>query len=516
MDHSGLVGGAQGAADLLADVQRRRLLQRRVRLGDEVEQVLPLEALHHVVGGAVRERAEVDDLDDVLAPDRGGGLGLALEAKQQALVHLPLGAEGLHGEGPAGLDLGDRVDDAHAAAPEHAVDPVAVLDHAPDPGVLAEALPGEDGPGHRGLAGGGLPRPAGLAAALVALRLRIRGVDALRIPSGDVRRRPLPPNFLRGAAPRPMIHRSPAHACPRFPLCAQEAPVGAPPRRRPRRARRRGVERPGEGAGGGGWGRGRDRHRGRVRDRDRGRDRIRFRFRFRRRRVRRLGERRSRSPRRALQPRALPGDPTGARGAAAQLRAGRPALLPRGLRPADRARAGEPLRAGADRAAGGAPLRRGADEQRHLPAGAQSVLLHGRHPDHPAPGGAARIGLGALRLGRPRRRHPGLPAGLLHRPRERGPAPPPSDLRGLLLDGHGRRRARRGPAPDRRETTRSGWARATAASIGSRPPGWWPTRGAFPPWCPASRATAARRWARAFRRPPSTCASSTPSPGISA
>src|SRR5690606_14321257 len=94
-----------------------------------------LEQLHHEVGRAVREVAEVGDGGDVRVAYARRRLRLADEALDDRLHARELGAEHLDRHALAEPLVRDLVDDAHAAAADDALDEVAIVDAPPYPGV---------------------------------------------------------------------------------------------------------------------------------------------------------------------------------------------------------------------------------------------------------------------------------------------------------------------------------------------------------------------------------------------
>ena len=68
--------------------------RKRAALREDVGEVAPLEVLHHDVGRAVGERADVDHPGDVLALDARGGARLAHEARDGLGVRGGLAARG--------------------------------------------------------------------------------------------------------------------------------------------------------------------------------------------------------------------------------------------------------------------------------------------------------------------------------------------------------------------------------------------------------------------------------------
>ena len=106
------------------------------RLLDGAREVRSVEELHHEVGGAVGQRAEVRDVDDVLVTDGGRALGLLAEARDDLLVLRHVRTEDLHRERLAQHDVLAEVDETHAAFTEHALDEVAAVDGGPDEWVV--------------------------------------------------------------------------------------------------------------------------------------------------------------------------------------------------------------------------------------------------------------------------------------------------------------------------------------------------------------------------------------------
>ncbi len=98
MDDARLVSGAQGEAELLADVDGAHRLDGGVLL-DGARQIDAVEELHHEVGRAVGQRSEVADVDDVLVADRRRALRLLAEAGDDLLVVRDLGTQDLDRQG---------------------------------------------------------------------------------------------------------------------------------------------------------------------------------------------------------------------------------------------------------------------------------------------------------------------------------------------------------------------------------------------------------------------------------
>ena len=131
MHDAPLVGRAEGVAELHADVDDALHVHRPLAL-DGRAQRRAVEELHHEVGRAVGERAEVAHVADVRAPDRARALRLAAEARHHPLVAGDLLLEDLHREALVEDDVPRLVDEAHAPLAEDALDRVAALEGRTD------------------------------------------------------------------------------------------------------------------------------------------------------------------------------------------------------------------------------------------------------------------------------------------------------------------------------------------------------------------------------------------------
>ncbi len=91
-------------------------------------EILALEQLHHDEERAARELAEVAHLDDVPAAEQVRRLRLAHEPLEHGLGAIGAGAQHLHGADLPDHDVPARVDGAHTALADDALDPPAPLD----------------------------------------------------------------------------------------------------------------------------------------------------------------------------------------------------------------------------------------------------------------------------------------------------------------------------------------------------------------------------------------------------
>ena len=105
---------------------------RAVRFRQQRAQALAVEKLHDEVRGPVGQLAEVADVDDVLVADRARGAGLLQEALVELVVVRHLAAQDLDGDPLVDHLVAGRVDDAHTAFAEDAVDDVAAVDRLAD------------------------------------------------------------------------------------------------------------------------------------------------------------------------------------------------------------------------------------------------------------------------------------------------------------------------------------------------------------------------------------------------
>ena len=125
VDHSAPVREPGGLQDLLGEVDRARLRQRRV-LADQLLERPPVEVLHRDVVGPV-VLAAVEDADDVrvLQPGRGGGL--PPEALDELAVAREAAVEHLERDVAAELAVLGAVDVGHPAGADPVLDQVAAV-----------------------------------------------------------------------------------------------------------------------------------------------------------------------------------------------------------------------------------------------------------------------------------------------------------------------------------------------------------------------------------------------------
>ena len=112
-----------------------------VRVLREVAEALALEELHHEVGGAVGQVAEVRDVDDVRVADARRGLRFLQEAVEDLAILCQIGAEDLHGDLLVDHLVAREIDEAHPAFAEQLLDLVAVVEGGADVGVGRIGLP---------------------------------------------------------------------------------------------------------------------------------------------------------------------------------------------------------------------------------------------------------------------------------------------------------------------------------------------------------------------------------------
>ena len=137
---------------------------------------LALDVLHDdVVPARLLVKAGIEHLHDVRVDEPGGGLGLALEARDECRVVGEMLGEELHGHEPFQARVQRAVHRRHPAVPEAAFEPVAAGDHLCVHGAAAPPAP--------------LPWPLPGAAVCVALPvadvLEIGGVPPL-LPAVEV------------------------------------------------------------------------------------------------------------------------------------------------------------------------------------------------------------------------------------------------------------------------------------------------------------------------------------------
>lgn len=117
------MGEGQGAGDVAGDAEglQERQAAEAAQAGAEG---LARQVLHHHVGGAARQLAALDDVDETGVADADGGARLVDEAAHVLAVGRELLVEELHGGAVAAAAVAGLVDRAHAAAtdePDHAV-----------------------------------------------------------------------------------------------------------------------------------------------------------------------------------------------------------------------------------------------------------------------------------------------------------------------------------------------------------------------------------------------------------
>jgi hypothetical protein len=109
-------------------LRTRRFLDRQASPGEDPFERLSLDALHgdEVHRFAVSQGGAVDvvDRDDVGMVERGGRLGLALEAPPALGVSDGLAGEDLQGDRPLEVGVESAIDDAHSALAELAEDAI--------------------------------------------------------------------------------------------------------------------------------------------------------------------------------------------------------------------------------------------------------------------------------------------------------------------------------------------------------------------------------------------------------
>ncbi len=116
MNDAGFVGFAHRAQHLLQKAKGFVGAQLALR-GDAVSQRLPLQHLHRDERGPLLD-AVVEDLHDVRAAQRRGGLGLAQETPQHLFVAGDRRIEQLDRDRALQLDVLGPPDRAHTAPPE--------------------------------------------------------------------------------------------------------------------------------------------------------------------------------------------------------------------------------------------------------------------------------------------------------------------------------------------------------------------------------------------------------------
>ena len=94
----------------------------RGRLAEDVAEVLAFEELHDEVARAARRLAEVEDVDDVLVADARRALGFLAEARDDLGSARELVAKHLDGDALVDVAVEARVDEAHAALADPALD----------------------------------------------------------------------------------------------------------------------------------------------------------------------------------------------------------------------------------------------------------------------------------------------------------------------------------------------------------------------------------------------------------
>jgi hypothetical protein len=127
MDDPGVVRCAERTAYLNGDMNRPLLGHAPCDINC-VDEVKPLEALHHEIGRAVIQLAEVADVYDVLITDSRRALGFAPEPRQHLRVSRVLSAKHLDGKRLVEARMRDPIDQAHPSLAEQGLDAVALID----------------------------------------------------------------------------------------------------------------------------------------------------------------------------------------------------------------------------------------------------------------------------------------------------------------------------------------------------------------------------------------------------
>ena len=123
MDETLRVRRIQGLRDLAADGKRPGLVERPFG-AEERPQVCSLDVAHREVEATV-DVAGVVDRHNVRVLERHGELRLAREALAEALIQRQLGRHQLQRDRPFQPQVEGAVDDAHPAAADQLVDPIA-------------------------------------------------------------------------------------------------------------------------------------------------------------------------------------------------------------------------------------------------------------------------------------------------------------------------------------------------------------------------------------------------------
>ena len=123
MDETFRVCRIQGVRDLAADGERAGRVERALG-AQERPQIRSLDEAHREVEATV-DVACVVDRHDVRVLERHGELRLAREAFAEALIERQLGRHELQRDRPFQPQVVGAVDDAHAAAADQLLDPIA-------------------------------------------------------------------------------------------------------------------------------------------------------------------------------------------------------------------------------------------------------------------------------------------------------------------------------------------------------------------------------------------------------
>ena len=116
MDDAALVGGGQDRGQLVAQVQRLGLWQLAAPLQARA-QGLALQVLHHQIGAAARQLAELEDLHQPRVLDQIDRSGLVEKARQALAIASHFGVEDLDRDALAELLVHRLIDSAHPTFP---------------------------------------------------------------------------------------------------------------------------------------------------------------------------------------------------------------------------------------------------------------------------------------------------------------------------------------------------------------------------------------------------------------